>query len=165
MALKQTGVDLDQCSGAELSQSIQDLQADRSKLYKAWDQSLRAYCRSRRRCETTSNPTNHADQAQCLADYYHLTTDLIGAFAAASVEVKRHATAYEKRNSMEATHLVRALQLLEKEKLQLTVRRHGVLREGVVEDDTSERLCELVEELRDVVGELRCLMVEAEVEP
>jgi hypothetical protein len=161
--LRATGDDLAACSAKELLLYLTELQTNRAQLYKTWDQSLRTYCRARDSSET--GPTNDADQAKCLAEYYHVTKDMIGAFNSVSGEVKRIQTDCAHRNALEeATTLVGNVQQLEKEKLQLYVRRHGLLREGTEEDDTSERLSEIVEELRDVVGELRVFMMEEEVE-
>ena len=162
--LRATGEDLAACSAKELLLYFTELQTNRAQLYKTWDQSLRTYCRARDSSET--GPTNDAVQAKCLAEYYHVTQDMIGAFNSVSGEVKRIQTDCANRNALEdATHtLVGNVQHLEKEKLQLYVRRHGLLRKGTEEDDTSERLSEIVEELRDVVGELRVFMMEEEVE-
>ena len=157
LVLKQTGEDLANCTEKELATYLLSIQADRAKLYKTWNLALRSYCRARDKNDETSNEE--------LQTYYKVTQDMVGAMSAASAEVKRIQSNYATRKKTEEIKLVGNLQNLEREKLELLVRRHVLLREGHDEDDTSERLGELIEELRDVVGELKLLVMEVVAEP
>ena len=151
---RSTGADLDAASEADLCNMINELQAKRGRCYKAWDQSLKIFCRARDTGGDDKSPVEEADCVQYLADYYTLTKEMIGAFTWASSEVKRIESALEKRSSDVTARAVMNIQTLEKERLELAVRRHKVLRDGG-DDDTAERLGELVEELRDLTDELK----------
>jgi len=138
--------DLTGASDTILTSNIQQCQTARARLYKAWDSSLRQYLRA-----------DEASQEQALTDYYHLTNEMIGAFSGVSKEINKIKAAFEQRKNTAAALAISEIQLLEKEKLQLNVVRHTTLRQGEGEgnDSTSERLSEIVEELRDAFGELR----------